>query len=383
MEPVTHLLTGACLARSGLNRRAAYTTAAMTLAAEFPDIDTLWGFRGPVSGFEHHRGITHTFLGLPFEAALLVGVFVLGHQWRRRGTSPAKRSPVLGDPAAPVRWGRLYGFILLALLSHILLDYTNNYGVRPFFPFNPHWFAASLVFIFDPFIFVLLLAGLTLPYLFGLVNSEVGAKRVRYQGRVWARVALSAIVVLWLLRAYEHGRAVTLAQAQNIQLPAPASSGPAQPDDIGGTLPATVDSLPVGPSRSLANPDPLSIFRWYTASDFGPAYRLGVADTGTGVFAPGELLLKPKPTAMLTAAKESRLGRIYLDWSSMPWITASDTPTSASGANDQITVTFQDLRFLGSSPSLLRGRATPLTGTVLLRRSGEVAAQGMDGRFEH
>ena len=26
---------------------------------------------------------------------------------------------------------------MVALLSHLLLDWTNNYGVRPFFPFNP------------------------------------------------------------------------------------------------------------------------------------------------------------------------------------------------------------------------------------------------------
>ena len=65
MEPVTHFLTGACLARTGLNRKTAYATLAMTLAAEAPDMDAFWGFRGPVAGFEHHRGITHTFLGAP------------------------------------------------------------------------------------------------------------------------------------------------------------------------------------------------------------------------------------------------------------------------------------------------------------------------------
>ena len=32
MEPVTHFLTGACLARTGLNRATAYATLAVTLA---------------------------------------------------------------------------------------------------------------------------------------------------------------------------------------------------------------------------------------------------------------------------------------------------------------------------------------------------------------
>ena len=49
MEPVTHFLTGACLARSGFNRRTAYATLAMTLAAEAPDMDVFWGLRGPVA----------------------------------------------------------------------------------------------------------------------------------------------------------------------------------------------------------------------------------------------------------------------------------------------------------------------------------------------
>ena len=32
----------------------------------------------------------------------------------------------------PPRWGLLFLYACLAGLSHILLDFTNNYGVRPF-----------------------------------------------------------------------------------------------------------------------------------------------------------------------------------------------------------------------------------------------------------
>src|ERR1700712_2158081 len=149
MEPVTHILTGACLSRAGLNRRAAYATLAMAAGAEFPDIDTLWSLRGPVASFQHHRGITHTFVGLPVEAALIVGAIYLLHRFRlhraasRGDVSEAKLRGATPLTQAPVRWGLLYGFTLLALLSHLLLDYTNNYGLRPFFPFHPHWYAGS------------------------------------------------------------------------------------------------------------------------------------------------------------------------------------------------------------------------------------------------
>ena len=119
MDPFTHLLTGACLARAGFNRKAAYATAAMVVAADLPDIDTLWGIGGPVAAFQHHRGWTHTFFGVPFEAAAVVGVAWL---WHRRRSRNGKQ------PAAPVRWTWLYVCALIALLSHLALD---SRGPRP------------------------------------------------------------------------------------------------------------------------------------------------------------------------------------------------------------------------------------------------------------
>src|SRR5262249_37472771 len=118
MEPVTHLMTGAVLSRAGLNRKAAYATLAMTLAAEAPDLDVLWGFKGPVAAFEHHRGWTHTFIGIPLEAAIVTGVIWLGHRlFVRRRNANASHSTRAG--AAPIHWPRLYLFTLIALLSHI------------------------------------------------------------------------------------------------------------------------------------------------------------------------------------------------------------------------------------------------------------------------
>src|SRR5271154_2740342 len=94
MEPVTHFMTGACLARAGFNRKAAYATLAMTLAAEAPDLDTLWSAGGPVAAFQHHRGITHTFVGLPFEGLVVIGAVWLVHRWRaRRGQVRAALHP--------------------------------------------------------------------------------------------------------------------------------------------------------------------------------------------------------------------------------------------------------------------------------------------------
>ncbi len=376
MEPVTHLLTGACLARAGLNRRAAYTTAAMAIAAELPDIDTLWSLRGPVSSFQHHRGITHTFLGIPFEAGFLLAAFWLFHRWRTRrtATTSGKRS---AQPA-PVRWAVLCGFILLALLSHILLDFTNNYGVRPFFPFNPHWYAASIVFIFDPLLFLFLLAGLLLPSLFALIGQEVGAKRPTFRGAGWARAALLAVLALWLVRTYEHNLAASLAGAQILEAPAADNTaGQADPDQE-----SQARQITLTPQKVVASPDPLSLFRWYTATDFGPAYQLGTANTRVGTLSVTETLDKPTPDRFLQAAERSRLGQVYLDWSSMPWVISNDA-TSSNPTGPEVTVLFEDLRFKNTTPLLRRGNTTPLTGSVDLTRSGQVLEQGIDGRFEH
>src|ERR1700733_4089345 len=105
MDPITHLMTGACLARAGFNRKAAYATVAMTLAAAAPPPHGPWSIKGPIAAFQHPRGWTHTFLGIPFEAAIVVGAIWLFHRWRTR-------RPSAKPPIAPVRWGLLYLFIL-------------------------------------------------------------------------------------------------------------------------------------------------------------------------------------------------------------------------------------------------------------------------------
>jgi len=383
MEPVTHLLTGACLSRAGLNRRAAYATLTMVVAAEFPDIDTLWSVRGPIEGFQHHRGITHTFLGLPFEAALIVVGIYGWHRWRvRREGTRAKAHP---KPltAAPVRWGVLYGLVLVALLSHLLLDYTNNYGLRPFFPFDGRWYAASIVFIFDPLMFALLVGGLVMPWLFGLVNAEVGAKKQPFRGRGWAIAALLGIVGWWGLRAVEHQRAVQMAMAQSVVAPTTASATDSSqaPDADAVYVPSYLPA-----HRALASPDLLSPFRWSAVMDFGPVYRLAEIDTQGETVTMGETAYpKPGRSAAVLAAEGSKLGRVYMDWSPMPFVevTTSDSELASGSAPPggvSKVVTFRDPRFLGGR--LGDAGRQPLVGTVELDSGDHVVRETMDGREE-
>ena len=71
------------MGRAGLNRKTALATLTLTLAAEAPDLDILGRFVGPAFGFAHHRGFTHSFLGVPIDAVVVLGfVYLL---WRMRG----------------------------------------------------------------------------------------------------------------------------------------------------------------------------------------------------------------------------------------------------------------------------------------------------------
>jgi inner membrane protein len=389
MEPVTHLLTGACLSRTGLNRRAAYATLTMVVAAEFPDIDTLWSLRGPVEGFQHHRGITHTFLGLPFEAALIVAGVYVWHRFRVKRATSSAGSRTKPLTAAPVRWGVLYGLALVALLSHLLLDYTNNYGLRPFFPFNDRWYAASIVFIVDPLMLALLLGALILPSIFGLVSAEVGAKKQPFRGRGWAIAALVGIVAWWGLRAVEHERAVQMAMTQTMVAPTPASAmDTPQPQDAPQSPAADTAYVPTFlPARAaLASPDLLNPFRWSAVMDFGPVYRLAEIDTYGGTLTTGETTYpKPGRTPAVLAAQRSKLGRVYMDWSPMPFVeeTKADSELAAGGEEPSATATvvkFRDPRFLGGR--LRETGRQPLTGTVELNAADHVVLQTMDGHVE-
>jgi inner membrane protein len=343
-------MTGAVLSRTGLNRHAAYATLAMTLAAEAPDIDTLWGLGGPVVGFEHHRGITHTFLGIPFEAAIIVGGVWLFHRWR---SSKGARGKAL---LAPVRWGLLYLFCLVALLSHILLDWTNNYGVRPFFPFDPRWYAGSIVFIFEPVMFLALLLALVAPFFFGLINSEVGAKKERFRGRGWAIFALAVIVALWGWRWVERGNAIALAKAE---LGEPAL-------------------------RVFADPYPGNPYEWSVIAETPGAYRISTVNSlrGEAVSSPErDTIYKPPTTLATLAAKRSLLGEVYLDWSMFPVV--EQTGVDVDG---YATVTFRDLRFMYDT-FLTRGGSNsrdrpPLAGTVTVGPDRRIAEMEMGGRTQ-
>jgi len=409
MEPITHFLTGACIGRAGLNRKTAYATLVAVLTAEAADLDILWEFGGPVEELKHHRGITHTFLGAPVLAATAVGVVWVVDHWltarRRRkmltSSAPGEQSPAkvrgfppfpqkqaerMGHPAfnhiertssvrQPVHWGWLYLTALLSALSHLLLDWTNNYGLRPFYPFNPRWYAGSLVYIVEPVLLVLLGSAIVIPALLGLVGGEIGARRPAFRGQGWAIFALTGMVLLWGWRWAEQGRARMLVEN------------------------AQVATSPV--KRLMLEPYPINPFHWHAILETDGYFQTAEIDTRTGEIASDPLrdvIFKPPATVATEAAKRTFLGQVYLDWGvwavvrdlgpePIPGLARGLDPPQLPPGRQWTTVEFTDLRFnysifgWGRSSGGASGRS-PLSGWVYIVDGRDDGGEVMNGRVQ-
>lgn len=346
------MLAGSVMSRAGLNRKTGLATAVLVISAEIPDIDIVTSFAGPVLGFGTHRGITHTFLGVPFMAAAALGVVYGFYRWMRsRGR----------QPKLPPDWKLLYVYALVGVLSHILLDFTNNYGVRPFSPFLHRWYAWDIVYIVEPLLTTALLLALVMPWFFGLVGGEVGARKAQFPGRGSAIAALIFVGLLWWVRDYNHRRAIALLEQQKYE---------------------DQDPLRISVSPYMLNP-----FQWLGVVETETAFFTQPVDTWKGEVDPQRTVVvryKPEETPFTLAAKGSPLGKVYLDWARHPYteVMIPDTP----GGETEVRI--RDLRYdypdsrdrlsFNSSDD----RNTPLTITLKLDPSGRVVEQRMGRQVE-
>jgi len=309
------------MARAGLNRKSALATTTLVIGAEAADMDVIANVRGPVVGFAHHRGITHTFVGVPLVAAGVVLFVYVMYRLRLRYRPPAR--------AIQPRWGMLFWLACLAGLSHIALDFTNNYGVRPFEPFSYKWYSWDIVFIIEPVLLLILLAGLLLPSFFRLINEEIGPRQRGPYGRGAAMLALIGMIAVWGVRDFEHRRAVAALEAQLYD----------------GSPAVRVSAFPY-----WVNP-----FRWYGVVETPNSYQRMLVDSLTPEVDPlgqTEVQYKAEETAVTRAAKQSYLGRVYLDWARYPVLETQELEPPGSG----YVVLFHDARFM--YPGRLRATLT-------------------------
>lgn len=177
MDNLTHSLVGLTAAKAGLERLSPGATAVCVLAANAPDVDVailLFGDRWTY--LHHHRGITHAIVGVVCLAFLIPLIFHgVDRLWARLRNQPVQ-----------TKFGGLLLASVVATATHPLLDWTNNYGVRFYLPWSSKWSYGDLVYIVDPYLW-LLLGGTC----FLLSAKTMGGKVV------WGAVAigLTALVV--------------------------------------------------------------------------------------------------------------------------------------------------------------------------------------------
>jgi inner membrane protein len=147
MENLTHTLFGLAVAKSGLERATPLATATLVISSNLPDIDLLMGLDDTASSLKYHRGITHSFVGLAVLAAALTVALVFVDRRFRLRRDPFRR------PLKPLR---IFWIAYLGGLGHLFMDFTTSYGVRPLMPFSSKWFYGDMVFIADPWIWLIL-----------------------------------------------------------------------------------------------------------------------------------------------------------------------------------------------------------------------------------
>ncbi|HEY2964368.1 MAG TPA: metal-dependent hydrolase [Pyrinomonadaceae bacterium] len=360
MDNLTHSLVGLTAAKAGLERLSPGATALCILAANAPDSDIVVLLFGDRWDFlQHHRGITHSLVGTAFLALLLpllfYGVDRLWARIRQRA------------PQTNLRGLLIASFIVSA--THPLLDWTNNYGIRFLLPWNPRWFYGDLVFIVDPFLWLILggaaflLASKTKisKFVWGLVAAIItyvivagprGSGLPNGVGIVWI-IGLLVIVVLYLMSARErwderiafasfalvlvystalgfaHARALDRGREEAQKIVAPK-----------GETVARIAAMP-----TLANP-----FRWDCVFETDQAtYRFRIALNGQ---TPSGVIRYPKPSGELAAAlqavSQEKPAHVFLGFARFPVARLTDPSCTT-----QTLVQLADLRY--TEPGTSRG----------------------------
>ncbi|MGA3039952.1 MAG: metal-dependent hydrolase [Bryobacteraceae bacterium] len=296
MDPLTHSATGLFLSRAGLNRFSEQAPWILVLAANAPDLDIVTLAWGPLNYLHYHRHLTHSLAAWPVMALLPVLAVRL---FTRK----------------PFRWLGAYCISLAAVASHLLLDYTNVYGIRFLLPFSGRWFHLDFTSVVDLWIWGVLLAALAGPLIARLVNAEIGA-RTKNAGRGFA------IFALLFLALYNAGRGALHARAV-----------------------ATLDSRiysGIAPQRVAALPGPVNPLAWRGLVETREFY--GVVDFRLQEeFDPSRAIVfyKADPSAAILAANNSPEFREFLAFSQFPL----ERSIPSAGPEAATRVEAMDMRF--------------------------------------
>jgi inner membrane protein len=299
MDNLTHTAIGLFLSRIGLGRWSPRGTAIVVLAANIPDIDVVAAAGGTLNYLEFHRNLTHSLLLMPVMA--LAAVVVVRLAGRK-----------------PVNWVWGVFAALIAMASHLALDWTNVYGIRLLLPFSGEWLRADTTAVVDLWIWAVLGIGIAGPFLARLVGSEIssGGAKERHHGRGFAWFALLVVLL------YNCGRGALNARAT-------------------GFLAARMYDGAV-PLRVAAMPDPVNPLKWRGIVETPGAYviqDLNLAQDPGG--ARGITFHKPDPEPAIETARRTDVFQAFLRFSQYPLWRVTPYPAVENGRLVEVF----DLRF--------------------------------------
>ena len=363
MDNLTHSLVGLTAAKAGLDKLSPGATVLCVLAANSPDIDVViipfgdrWTF------LQHHRGITHAIVGVVGLAVLLPLIFYAVDRLWARFRNEAPKTKLKGLMIASV----------LVSATHPLLDWTNNYGIRFFLPWSQKWSYGDLVYIVDPFLWLILggaaflltartkfrkgiwgvlaavltflviasprsddlpnpglIALIWILAVVGFIVLEVSGARERLGSRI-ALAAFALVLCYWSGLGFAHARAL-------------ARGGEAAAK-LAGSNGESVARLAAMPR--VANP-----FRWDLVFETDRAtYRfdIGVMESMPARNAVRYVKPDPELQKIIGPVLEQRPARVFLGFARFPVVQLSDP-----GCTTRTLVQFADLRY--TEPGRSRG----------------------------
>jgi len=143
MDTGTHLVMGLGLA--GLASIDPVIAADQTFHAailigtvagsQAPDLDGLLRFKNNATYIRNHRGASHSLPAIAIWTALITILLQIGFRFS-------------------LPWLHVIGWVLLAVVVHVLSDLFNTYGTQAMRPFTEKWISWNIIHIFDPIIFI-------------------------------------------------------------------------------------------------------------------------------------------------------------------------------------------------------------------------------------
>ncbi len=224
MDSITHIVLGAAIGEILVGKK--FGKKAMLIGAvanSLPDIDFIAGlWMTPSHYFLAHRGFTHSFLFIVSASLIL--------SWAVNNFSSLK-----------VNFHYWSIFFFMQLLTHILLDSLNAYGVGWFEPFSHLRISFDVLFVADPF------------FTIWLVIACAALLILRTQSPARVKLAGAGIAMSMLYMGYAINNKMIITDSVD----------------------KSFVQQQIFHTKLLTTPTPLNSWLWYVVADVGDGYFIG------------------------------------------------------------------------------------------------------------